>query len=58
MMMMIDGDDDDDGDDVIIHQISAALEFPADLLSIVGLEVGAKLHSMTGIHFRGNSCEF
>ena len=42
-----DGDkcsDDDDGDDNdvdadAIYQISAALEFPADLLSIVGLEV-------------------
>ena len=49
-----DNDDDDDGDicsdddngddndvdaDAGIHQISAALEFPADLLSIVGLEV-------------------
>ena len=37
-----DDDDDDDNDvdaDAGIHQISAALEFPADLLSIVGLEV-------------------
>ena len=45
-----DGDDNDVDADAGIHQISAALEFPADLLSIVGLEVPFQKKMEIGRH--------